>query len=254
MSASAVAIIAYHAIDDDGPGPVCLRRAVFERQVRVLAESGCTFLRMDAVVDHLRTAAPFPDRAVALTFDDAYESVHRHALPLLGELGATATVFPVTSQLGGYNHWDAAAGRMPELPLVSAGQLHELVAAGWDVGGHTHTHRPLPRLAAADVAGELERSNDALADHLGRAVATFAYPYGRHDAAVRAIAADRYDVCLAIGAERATLDDPADRLGRVDAWYLQRRWQVAALGSGAGDLYLWARRLARRARSRRAGS
>lgn len=245
MTRPSVTILAYHAIGDDGPGPVCLPRAIFERQVAGLAEAGCRFLELDDVVAHLRSGSPFPPRAVALTFDDAYESVHRHALPFLDRLGLTATVFPVTSELGGHNRWDAATGAMPELALVSGSQLDELVAAGWQVGGHTHTHRPLTSLAPAEVGEELNRSNAVLEDRLGRAITTMAYPYGCHDATVRTAAAARYDGCLAIGAARARVGSPLDRIDRVDAWYLQRPWQVGLLPRRGGDLYLWARRCAR---------
>lgn len=244
MSASSVTIIAYHAIDE-GPGPVCIGPSTFERQVRGLAEAGCTFLGMDAVVGHLTSGAPFPRRAVALTFDDAYESVHRHGLGLVDSLGLTATVYPVTSELGGHNRWDAASGAMPELPLVSRSQLDELVSAGWEVGGHTHTHRPLTSLEPGVVRDELVRSNELLEDLLGHEVATFAYPYGRHDSAVRSTAAREYRACLAIGAERAHVGAALDRVGRVDAWYIQRGWQVAALARPAGDVYLGLRRAAR---------
>ena len=244
MTAPSVTIIAYHAIDE-GPGPVCLRREVFDRQVRGLVDAGCTFLPMSEVLRHLSTGTAFPDRAVALSFDDAYESVHRHALPLLDRLGVTATVYPVTSELGGRNRWDAATGAMPELPLVTVGQLHELMAGGWEVGGHTHTHRALPTLAPHEVADELTASNAILEDTIGSRVSTFAYPYGRHDASTRAAARSRYDACLDIGAARARLGTPLDRVGRVDAWYLQREWQTAALAHRAGDVYLASRRAAR---------
>ena len=249
MSASSVTILAYHAIED-GPGPVCISPSTFERQIGGLAEAGCAFLGMDAVLGHLEADAPFPDRAVALTFDDAYASVHRAALPLLDRLGVVATVFPVTSQLGGHNQWDHAAGTMPELRLVTRRQLHELEAAGWDVGGHTHTHRPLSALTPQEREAELATSDAVLEDELGHAIRTFAYPYGAHDRGVRHQAGARYDGCLVIGASRARLHGPLDRIGRVDAWYLQRSWQVAALPGPAGDAYLAARRLIRGVRAR----
>lgn len=247
MRGSTVTIIAYHALGD-GPGPLCVAPSTFRRQIGGLVEAGSTFLGMDAVVAHLRTSTPFPPRAVALSFDDAYESVHRKALPVLDAAGIIATVFPVSSQLGGHNHWDAAIGKMPELPLVSRPQLHELVSAGWEVGGHTHTHRPLPSLTARELDAELATSNAVLEDELGRRISTFAYPYGRHDRRTRGRSAPVYDACLAIGARRAHIGDPLDRLGRVDAWYLQRAWQVGRLSQRTGDLYLGARRLARAAR------
>ena len=249
MSGTSVTILAYHAIED-GPGPVCISPATFERQIAGLAEAGCAFLGMDAVLGHLETGAPLPDRAVALTFDDAYDSVHRVALPLLDRLGVVATVFPVTSQLGGHNQWDHAAGTMPELRLVTRSQLHELEAAGWEVGGHTHTHRPLSTLTPQELESELATSDAVLEDELGHTIRSFAYPYGVHDHGVRRQAAARYGGCLVIGASRARPGGSLDRIGRVDAWYLQRSWQIAALPGPAGDVYLAARRLIRGVRAR----
>lgn len=252
MSRSSVTIIAFHSLGD-GPGPLCISTSAFQRQIGGLIEADCAFLGMDAVVGHLRSGDPFPPRAVALAFDDAYESVHRHALPLLSASNIRATVYPVTSQLGGHNRWDAATGTMPELPLVSSHQLHELVAAGWEVGGHTHTHRRVSSLTPSELDHELATSNAVLEDELGRSIATFAYPYGDHDDRTRARSAQAYEACFTIGAQRASIGDPLDRVGRVDAWYLQRAWQVHALHTPAGDLYLGARRLARATRRLVAG-
>lgn len=243
-AASGVTVIAYHAIED-APGPVCLAPKVFERQIKSLHEGGCSVLTVGQVAEHLAKGLEFPPRAVAITFDDGYASVHRRALPLLASLGWPATVYPVTSELGGENRWDGAAGSLPRLPLVSAGDLAELAGAGWEVGGHTHTHHALPGMPAERVAWEMETSTAILEDLGGRAVRSFAYPFGRCDAPSRQAATARYDLCLGIGAEKARLGDSVAQLGRVDAWYLQRAWQVRQLHGRSGDLYLSARRVLR---------
>lgn len=244
MSSDSVTILAYHAIET-GPGPICLDAHTFRRQIDALHEAGCVALTMEEVGRHLRAGTPFPDRAVALTFDDAYASVHRAALPVLAEVGWAATVFPVTAELGGYNRWDADRGRMPTLRLVSSTELVELLAAGWDLGSHTHSHRDLTSLDARTLGTELDRSTAMLEDLSQRPVGSFAYPFGRHDARVRAAAWRRYGTCLTIGARRARLGEDLDRIERVDAWYLQRSWQARLLPGHAGDVYLAVRRLAR---------
>ncbi|HET9052039.1 MAG TPA: polysaccharide deacetylase family protein, partial [Candidatus Dormibacteraeota bacterium] len=76
MSGSA-AILAFHAVED-GPGPLCLGPAVFERQVRALAAAGAVGLTVSDVASRLRRGDTLPRRAVAFTFDDGFESVHRH--------------------------------------------------------------------------------------------------------------------------------------------------------------------------------
>lgn len=213
----------------------------FEGVVMQLVEDGCSLVRVDDIVARWRAGTPLPARAVALTFDDAYESVHCVALPLLASFGVPATVFPVTSQLGGHNEWDAGRGSRT-LELMGEAQLRELVAAGWEVGGHGHTHRSLPGLTPAEVLEEVVTSNAVLEQACGLAPRTFAYPYGNHDPATRALVASHYDACLTIGASRATAADPLDRLPRVEAWYLRRPWQVRAIHGPAAGLYLLARR------------
>ena len=243
----AVTILAFHAVED-GPGPVCLPPRTFRRQVEALHEAGCVALTMAEVAGHLETGEPFPDRAIAFTFDDAYASVHREALPVLAEVGWRATAFPVTAELGGHNRWDADRGRMPPLRLVSETELLELLAAGWDLGDHTHTHRDLTALGGDAVGDELERSVGVLEDLAQRAVRTFAYPFGRHDEDVRRAAASRFGTCLTIGAGRARIGADRARVERVDAWYVQRRWQARRLPGRVGDAYLALRRLGRTSR------
>ncbi|MGH9190241.1 MAG: polysaccharide deacetylase family protein, partial [Acidimicrobiales bacterium] len=131
------AILAFHAVED-GPAPLSIPPAAFERQVGALADMGAVVLTAGELVEALRTGADLADPAVAFTFDDGYESVHRVALPVLAAHGYRATVLPVTGRLGATSDWSADGG---SLRLLSATQLAELAAAGWEVGGHTHTHR-----------------------------------------------------------------------------------------------------------------
>ena len=82
-----------------------------------------------------------------------------HALPRDRLRGGRRTRFP--------------AGGRP----VSWSALRDACATGLvDVGSHTHTHRLLDRIAAADAADELDRSIDLIGDRLGRAALDFAYP------------------------------------------------------------------------------
>lgn len=47
-----------------------------------------------------------PPRAVCITFDDGYRSVHDFALPILRELGLPATVFVTSGYVGAGNMWN----------------------------------------------------------------------------------------------------------------------------------------------------
>ena len=64
------------------------------------------------------TAGSLPPRAVCITFDDGYRSVHDLALPVLDEFGLPATVFVSTGYLEGGTMWNEtivdAVRRLPD--------------------------------------------------------------------------------------------------------------------------------------------
>lgn len=243
---TAATILAFHGVEE-GSAPLCIRPEVFERQVAALAAAGAEAFTVSQLMGHLGDGSA-PRHAVAFTFDDGYRSVHSYALPILAGFGYTATVFPVTGHLGGTNAWDAASGESRR--LVSSGQLLELAGCGWEVGSHTHTHRRLVGLCEADVRHELETSAGRLGDLLGKEVHSFAYPYGAWDSVSRRQAGSIYRFALGIGAELTTASDPADLIGRVDAWYLRQPWQLRYSHRSIGRSYLAVRRLGRWAGSR----
>ena len=73
--------------------------------------------------------------------------------------------------------------RYREHPLSHA-DLRSLVAEGFEVGAHGHTHKLLWRLQPNEVREEVMPCKQALEDILGRQVDMFCYPGGRHDANV----------------------------------------------------------------------
>jgi peptidoglycan/xylan/chitin deacetylase (PgdA/CDA1 family) len=156
-------------------------------------------------------------RTLALTFDDAYESVARVALPALQALGLPATVFVNTEAVGGRNDWNRrAACRLQHCTWDALGRLHD---AGWEIGSHTHHHFNLLSLDDAEIRSEVETANALLERHLGVRPRCLAYPYGRFDA--RVVAAIRPCFDLAVATERGGDDWVRDR------WSLRRLWPEA---------------------------
>src|SRR5690606_23028388 len=56
--------------------------------------------------------------------------------------------------------------------------LRALTDLGVEIGSHTMTHRSLTGLSARELAEELVGSKKAIEDITGRAVTSFAYPFG----------------------------------------------------------------------------
>ena len=241
-----VPVLAFHAVED-GPAPLCISPSTFESMMLALRDAGATALTSGDVAAALRGGTPLPPRAVALTFDDGYTSVHTEALPVLQKLGWPATIFPVTSALGQRNRWDSGAAG--ELQIMSESALLELASAGWEIGGHTHTHPDLRTVDDEAIEADLECADLAVAELVGHPPTSFAYPYGFNDPRVRRAAGRRYDACWCIGASKTQADSPSDALPRIEAWYLRNPAVARQTFSALGDLWLAGRRSIRNLRA-----
>lgn len=178
-----VPILMYHAVS---PAPTRAARRLsvtpeaFSGQLELLAGLGCTALTTAELARIWRTGSPLPRRPVLITFDDGYAGVHRYALPELARHGFTATVFAATGWLLGPQHCAD-----PPDAMLSWGQLRELAAAGWEIGGHSHSHPELDQLDDAALRHEVVHCRELLAEGLGWPPASFAYPFGYSSRRVR---------------------------------------------------------------------
>ncbi len=113
-------------------------------------------------------------RLAAITFDDALVGVFDWAAPLLLERDLTATIFASTGSLGReHPGWSDARRCMTDL------ELKALAAAGFAIGSHGITHRPLTELSPDERATELLESRVRLESLAHVPVDLFAYPDGR---------------------------------------------------------------------------
>lgn len=178
-------VFAYH--DVGPPADHFTRYSVsadrLRRQVATVLDWGIRFVPLPELVERLSAGREVTGMA-AVTFDDAIEGVHAWAAGILADLGVPATVFAVSAGLGQAPPWWPGSA-----PTMTAGQLRELVAMGWDVGSHTRTHLSLNRLTPDILEDEVAASLRELEDLLQRPVDLFAYPFGHHDPAVRAAVA-----------------------------------------------------------------
>jgi peptidoglycan/xylan/chitin deacetylase (PgdA/CDA1 family) len=163
-------------------------------------------------------------REVSVTFDDGFRSAAA-VFPDLRKLGVPVQLFICAGYAG-----DGRALAISELAQDEPEQLETMTWEelrghaddGITIGAHTVSHPHLPTLGDDELRRELRDSKDEIETALGRRCPDFAYPYGEHDARVRAAA-------HAVGFERAyTLahgnwDDPF-QLPRLD---LYRKHNIA---------------------------
>ncbi|WP_323017122.1 polysaccharide deacetylase family protein [Castellaniella sp.] len=148
----------------------------FRRQMVWLRRLGYRGLSMAQLMPYLRGEKQ--GKVFGLTFDDGYQNVLDHAVPIMEDCGFHATNYFVVRQLGGSNVWDHPEG-VPASALMDAQGLRDWVAAGHEAGSHTLNHPVLPRLSPELALNEIRDSRDALEQITGAPVKAFCYPYGK---------------------------------------------------------------------------
>ena len=186
-----VGILLYHRVQPwsttENEPTYNIRPDLFRQQIAGLIYEGYRFIPLDELVRALRGEVSLPPRSVVLTFDDAYESVYRHAYPVLRELNVPATAFLATDYLDSPDPFpfDRWAQRFHETvspdtyrPL-RVEQCREMAASGiFQFGAHTHTHQDF-RDRPDELRRDLKHSIKIVRDLFGYKQVTFAFPYGK---------------------------------------------------------------------------
>ena len=196
-------ILCYHGVGPTStsldPGFLRVRPDVFRAQLDLLLGAGFEFVTVAELADLSAGVEP-PAGLAALSFDDGMDDNHTVVLPILTELGLTATVYVTTGLIGRSNPWMApsAGARM-----MDEQELRELAAAGFEIGAHSVTHPDLSRLDYETCLREMTESRRTLERVVGARVQTFAYPYCRYGpaalAAVRASGFTAAVTCQGLG-------------------------------------------------------
>ena len=203
-----VPILVYHHVYPEGApeldpaadGAGILGEAEFTRQMRYLDDEGWTVVSTSSIADWL-AGGELPARSVALHFDNGWLDTLEVAFPLLRERGMAATCFPITDGIEAASRGGSAAVRtltegVVDKPFMTWEHLRRLVAAGWEIGGHTATHcKMAEKFEAGGEAGVVEEvriSHGLMERHLGRAPVHFAYPSGSRTAETDRILAGYY--------------------------------------------------------------
>jgi peptidoglycan/xylan/chitin deacetylase (PgdA/CDA1 family) len=179
QAADHAAVLLYHHVSNDTPPSTSVSPAVFRRHLDFLAAGGYTVLPLSQILATLEKGESLPDKTVAITFDDAYQSVLDTAAPLLKKHGWPFTVFVSTQSIDdGYHDY------------LSWDGLRKLIAAGAEIGNHSYSHAHLVRYLAGEslqqwqmrVAADIRRAQQELHEKLGDTPVLFSYPYGEYDA------------------------------------------------------------------------
>lgn len=190
-------VFMYHRFGEEKYAATNTTVEQLEAHIRELTGGKYRVMALDDMVDAIRRDSPLPDRAVALSVDDAFLSVYTEAWPRLKAAGLPFTLFIATAsidrKLPGYMSWD---------------QVRELRDAGVAIGNQTHGHPHLPTLDRADALKEMTESQARFKAELGQAPSLIAYPYG--EASLETMAAAKEAGFTAGLGQHSGVMDPTD--------------------------------------------
>lgn len=195
-----VPVLMYHAVaskPNRATRALSVTPEAFAEQMGVIKGLGLHPVTASQLAAHWRSEGfvPLPPDPVLITFDDGYEGVHRHALPVLAKHGFPATLFVSTGWIRGAHDTGGAPDTMLDWDQVRA-----LAAEGVEIGGHSHTHPQLDQIDDDALWSELIRCKEIVTGELGTAPVSFAYPFGYSDRRVRArVRAAGFRQALAVG-------------------------------------------------------
>ncbi len=179
-------VLCYHAVDPAWRSPLAISPDVFARQCAWISRHR-RVVSLGEVVDRMNGSVRLPHGVTALTFDDGFDTLHTHAMPILREHGLAATVFLVAGTLAAARPAVDWVDDPPPQPLatLSRSQVLEMRDAGIRFGSHSFAHHDLTVLGEDECERDLRASRELLEDLLGDPVPWLAYPRGRHNERVR---------------------------------------------------------------------
>jgi peptidoglycan/xylan/chitin deacetylase (PgdA/CDA1 family) len=235
------AVLTFHSIDER-PGPLSYSPRRFSALLDALSEAKLPVRGLDELLGDAST------HGVALTFDDGIATVSTDAMPILRERRIPAHVFVISRWVGGESHWPQEESSATPFRLMDWDQLEALQSAGLSIEGHTASHPDVRSLSDTQIEAEMEEADSTIERRLGRRPRYFAYPFGYHNAAARAVAKKRYAGSFTTRLDYLEGPVELDAIPRLDAHYLRSPALVRSLPSKPAHAYMALRRALRRFR------
>lgn len=173
-SAASAVVLEYHHVATDTPPSTSVTPAKFEAHMDHLAANDFHVWPLPKLVETIRDGGDVPQRTVAITFDDAYASVHDEVFPRLQERGWPFTVFiapeSIDKDIDAFVDWD---------------ELREMEAAGVTMANHSSDHAHMVARGdrgreqwLADARANIVDAQERLEEELTSPARLFAWPFG----------------------------------------------------------------------------
>ena len=215
-SPATVAVLSYHSIEAQTTpafAALTVDPSLFAEHMEALLEQSLDVIPFGEVPDALAARRS----AVAISIDDGLADAAENACPVLARLGMTATLFVPTGYVGGHSGW--LRGEDAQRPMLSWATIGSLAREGFEIASHGRMHLAADLNAPELVERDARASRIELEDRIGRAVSSFAYPFGYHSTSGRrAVRAAGYRQACAVGDLPARAGDNRWALPRLQVW------------------------------------
>ncbi|WP_052473294.1 polysaccharide deacetylase family protein [Paramagnetospirillum magnetotacticum] len=211
-AAESAVVLAYHRFDDDRVPALNTTTELLAAHVAELKSGGYAVLPLAEMVSALRAGRALPDKAVAITVDEASAGFYAGAWPLLKKAGLPVTLFLATDEVdrGG-----------PE--VMTWGQIRDLAAAGVEIGVQGAARLRMSKVSSEQISADLVRAKARLDKELGKSTELFAWPWGE-------ASAEAEDVLRRSGIAAAFGQHSGAAWAKGDPFFLPRFVQSSAYG------------------------
>ncbi|HKH60220.1 MAG TPA: polysaccharide deacetylase family protein [Flavitalea sp.] len=204
-----VPILCYHRLRDyrstDGASAktYIVPRAVYKRQIKMLADSGYHTITPDEYFAYLTSGTELPEKPVMISFDDTSEEQFTVGAAELDTYGFKGVFFVMTISIGrpGY---------------MSTEQLKELSDKGHVIASHTTDHHNVKKYSGEDWDFQLVKPKDKLESITGKPVEYFAYPFGEwNEAAIPELKKRNYKAAFQLSSNKRDTIEPLYAIRRM---------------------------------------
>ena len=180
-------ILQYHHVGESTPFSTSVTPAQLQEHMDYLTAEGFQVIDLLTGLNKIQAGEGLPDKAVAITFDDAYRDIYVAGFPILKEKGFPFTIFinsqPIVQNNRHFLNWQ---------------EMREMQAAGAVMANHTISHPYMLRKNIDETDGqwlsrmqsEIFEVEALLQQHLGSTPKMLAYPYGESNEDIRQLVRD----------------------------------------------------------------
>ncbi|MFY9178417.1 MAG: polysaccharide deacetylase family protein [Venatoribacter sp.] len=164
-------ILQYHHISTKTPASTSTTPDVFAQHMQLLEQEKMHIIDLKQALVALQNGETLPEKSVAITFDDAYQSIYENAWPILKEKNWPFTIFV---------NPDAVDNGGPA--TISWEALQQMQKGGALIANHSQHHDYLIEQNEKNLAdyldAEINQAEKRIAEKLGVSHKLLAYPYG----------------------------------------------------------------------------